>query len=129
MGLIRKQAGFDLKTKIESWISEYLGPFSRYTISDDYRIRVANDDEAWMVIFKLTSEEKIEAPDYISFAFKKKIEGVFWDVNIKKMMDLLNKYPHLFHNLNHLTFTNYTPWCGLGEEIQILKIGGIFYKI
>lgn len=128
MGLIRKQVGFDLKVKIESWISEYLGSFFEYTIDDDYRIRVERSNDSWYVIFRLVRQE-VEIPEYISFAFKKKIEGTLWDVNIKKMVDLLNKYPHLFHNLNHLTFTNYTKWSGLGEKIQILKIDGEFVMI
>lgn len=128
MGLIRKQVGFDLKVKIEGWISEYLGSFFEYTIDDDYRIRVERSNDSWYVIFRLVRQE-VEIPDYISFSFKKKIEGTLWDVNIKKMVDLLNKYPHLFHNLNHLTFTNYTPWSSLGEKIQILKIDGEFIMI
>lgn len=128
MGLIRKQAGLDLKVKIESWISEYLGSFFEYSIDDDYRIRVERSNDSWYVIFRLVRQE-VEIPEYISFAFKKKIEGTLWDVNIKKMVNLLNKYPHLFHNLNHLTFTNYTPWSSLGEKIQILKIDGEFVMI
>jgi hypothetical protein len=125
MGLIRKQVGFDLKVKVESWISEYLGSFFEYSIDDNYRIRVERSKDSWYVISRLVRRE-VEIPDYISFAFKKKIEGTLWDMNIKKMVDLLNKYPHLFHNLNHLTFTNYTPWSGLGEKVEILKIDGEF---
>lgn len=128
MGLIRKQAGLDLKTKIESWISEYLSPFSRYTISDDYRIIVERSDDSWYVILRLV-RHGVEIPDYVSFVFNKEIEGALWGVDIEGLVDALNKYSHLFHNLNKLTFTNYTHWSGIGEKIKILKIDGEFIKI
>ena len=119
MGLIRKQAGLDMKVKIENWVSETLGSFFRYTIDDDYRVNVEDDDDSWLVIFKLASEV-IEIPNYISFVFNKQIEGVFWRVNIEKIVDALNKYSHVFHNLDRLTLRNHTKW-DLSENITILK--------
>lgn len=120
MGLIRKQAGFDLKVKIEKWVSEYLTSFFQYTIDDDHRIKVANEDDSWMVIFKLASEEKIEVPDYISFEFNKSIEGVFWRVNIERIVDTLNKYSHIFHNLDRIALRTHPEW-NVSENITILK--------
>ena len=120
MGLIRKQAGLDLKVKIEKWVSEHLGSFFKHTIDDDYRIRVANEDDSWMVIFKLTSDEKIEVPDYISFEFNKSIEGVFWRANTERIVDTLNKYSHIFYNLDHITLRTHPEW-NVSENITILK--------
>lgn len=119
MGLIRKQAGLDMKVKIEKWISESLGSLFRYTIDDDYRVNVEDDDDSWLVIFKLASGV-IEIPNYISFVFNKQIEGVFWRVNIEKIVDALNKYSHVFHNLDRLTLRNHSEW-DLSENITILK--------
>lgn len=120
MGLIRKQAGLDLKVKIEKWVSEYLGSFFKHAIDDDYRIKMASDDEAWMVIFKLSSEEKIEVPDYISFEFNKSIEGVFWRVNIERIVDTLNKYSRIFHNLDRIALRTHLEW-NVSENITIIK--------
>ena len=128
MGLIRKQVGLDLKDKIEKWIDEYLGPFSRYTISEDYRIKMERDDDSWYVILRLVRPE-VEIPDYISFVFNKEIDGTLWNADIERMLDLLNKYSNLFHNLNYLTFTNYTPWQCIGKIIKISKIDGKFVEI
>ena len=128
MGLIRKQVGLDLKVKIEKWVSEHLTSFFQYTIDDDYRIRVESIEDSWYVLLRLVRPE-VEIPDYISFVLNEKIEGTLWDINIERLVDTLNKYSHLFHNLNKLTLINYVPWCGLGEKIEILKIDGIFYKI
>lgn len=129
MGLIRKQTGFDLKVKIEKWVSESLGSIFQYTIDDDYRINVSSDGYCWYTIAELLKRD-IEIPDYISFAFKKKIDGTLWNANIEKLVDLLNKHPHSFHNLERLILINYTPWGGIGgEKIKILKIDGKFVKI
>ena len=128
MGLIRKQVGLDLKDKIEKWIDEYLGSFFEYTIDDDCRIRVWQGNDSCYVISQLV-RQGVEIPDYISFSFNRKIEGTLWNVNIEKMVDLLNKYSHSFHNLNNLTLINYEPWVGLGREIKILEIDGKFVKI
>lgn len=129
MGLIRKQTGFDLKVKIEKWVSESLGSIFQYTIDDDYRINVSSDGYCWYMIAELLKRD-IEIPDYISFVLKKKIDGTLWNANIGKMVDLLNKHPHSFHNLERLTLINYTPWGGIGgEKIKILKIDGKFVKI
>ena len=128
MGLIRKQVGLDLKDKIEKWIDEYLGPFSRYTISEDYRIKMERDDDSWYVILRLVRPE-VEIPDYISFVFNKEIDGTLWNADIERMLDLLNKYSNLFHNLNYLTFTNYTPWQCIGKIIEISKIDEKFIRV
>lgn len=119
MGLIKKQARLDMKVNIEKWVDESLGSSFRYTIDDDYRIKMDSDDDSWLVIFKLASME-IEIPNYISFVFNWGIEGVFWGVNIEKIVDALNKYSHIFYNLDRLALRNHTEW-NMSEEITILK--------
>lgn len=127
MGLIHKQAGFDLSTKIEKWCNEYFGFLFEYTIDDDYQIKPKDDHDSWTVIFKLASEE-IEIPDYVSFSFEKRIVISVWKVNIEKIVDTLNKYSGLFHNLEYIGMINHGSYSSQ-EAIEIVKNGNKFRRI
>jgi hypothetical protein len=127
MGLIRKQAGLDLKAKIENWISEYMGSYFEYTIDDDYRIKSKGDHHSWLLIYKLSSSE-IEIPDYVSFSLEKRISISTWQVDVESIVNTLNKYSHLLNNLEYMGMINHRSY-SYREGIEIVKTGNKFKRI
>ena len=104
MGLIRKQAGFDLKEKIEKWIEEstlgiyFVRNFERLTyddpddyiiLDDDLKLRVGRwiENQVFESIFWL------EIPEYIAFKFRESGERYFlYDAPTKDPEELCNVF-------------------------------------
>ena len=92
MGLIRKQAGFDLKAKIEEWIKSYpvMNMYAEHgwiRIASDYTIKVTHGNTLRQILLT-----KGEMPDYLIFNFLTGCSIV--------MIDLPWDYEEIIKNFN-----------------------------
>lgn len=99
-GLIRRQAGVDLRTKIEEWVKEHEPDFKRSwttaKVGDDLSVEVDTtlQDHTFINVFRFQKDLKknYEVPDYIHF---KKALGkhiILGHLNVSNWNTVLDKF-------------------------------------
>ena len=99
-GLIRRQAGVDLRTKIEAWVKEHEQDFKRSwttaKVGDDLSVEVdtASSEHTFVNVFRYQKDLKknYEVPDYIHFKKPKGKHIVLGHLNVSNWNTVLDKF-------------------------------------